>query len=1291
VSTQQTSPENPLADFGPNEWIVDDMYQRYLADPASVDAAWHDFFADYKPADALAGAPAPTTNGTSAADVATDGARPATGQSGGAVTAPAATTQPPAAAASTTATAPATGPSSTTRTGTPPKPSATTSATAAAAAPQAAPAPAKAEPTAPPAKAAKVAPTGVTTSPIRGVAARIVANMDASLAVPTATSVRAVPAKLIADNRIVINNHLARGRGGKVSFTHLIGYALVRALAEHPEMNNSFAESVDGDVRATTDAGHGQHGKPILVTPEHVNLGIAIDLARPDGSRTLVVPSIKACEDMDFRTFWAAYEDLVRRARRGELTIDDYAGTTISLTNPGGIGTVHSQPRLMAGQGTIIGVGAMEYPAPFAGMSESQLADLAVSKIITLTSTYDHRIIQGAQSGEYLKVMHELLLGEHAFYDEIFTSLRIPYEPVRWVRDVSLDSEGQINKTARVIELIHAYRVRGHLMADTDPLEFHIRRHPDLDVLEHGLTLWDLDRTFPIGGFAGKQKMKLRDVLGVLRDSYCRRVGIEYMHIQDPEERRWIAQRVERKYEKPSVAEQRHILGRLNAAEAFETFLQTKYVGQRRFSLEGGESLIPLLDEVLAETARNELDEVVIGMAHRGRLNVLANIVGKPYEKIFNEFEGHLDPKMAQGSGDIKYHLGMDGKFTTADDQHTIEVSVVANPSHLEAVDPVLEGIVRAKQDRIDRGLEGYTVLAVAIHGDAAMAGQGVVAETLNLSQLRGYRTGGTVHVVVNNQVGFTTAPEYSRSSLYSTDVARMIQAPIFHVNGDDPEAVVRVARLAFEYRMAFNKDVVIDMLCYRRRGHNEGDDPSMTNPQMYAIIDKKRSVRKLYTEELIGRGDISLDMAEESLRDFQQQLETVFKATRDASTTVRPSRSRATDPEPKVATAIPAALVKRIGDAHIELPPGFTPHKRIAQLLERRAKMSAEGGIDWGFAEIIAFGSLVSQGLTVRLSGQDSRRGTFVQRHAAIVDAVNGTDYLPVSAVAADGGRFFAFDSLLSEYAAMGFEYGYSLENLDAFVLWEAQFGDFANGAQTVIDEFVTSGEIKWGQKNALTLLLPHGHEGQGPDHTTGRPERFLQQAAEDNMRVAIPSTPANYFHLLRRQALTPKRKPLAVFTPKSLLRHRLAVSAVDDFTTGTFAPVLLDDGIDGTAIVANDVNRVLLCSGKIYYDLLTARAERGLSDVAIVRLEQLYPLPVDEIKGALTTFPNATDVAWVQEEPANQGAWSFIALNLTEQLDGIPLRRISRPAAAAPSVGSAKLHEAEQAAVVEAALPRG
>jgi 2-oxoglutarate dehydrogenase E1 component len=1106
--------------------------------------------------------------------------------------------------------------------------------------------------------------------------------MDQSLAVPTATSVRAVPAKLIADNRIVINNHLARGRGGKVSFTHLIGYALVKALARHPEMNNSYT---------TTD------GKPTLVTPGHVNLGLAIDLVKSDGSRTLVVPNIKAAEVMDFRQFWQAYEDIVRRARRGELTVADYQGTTITLTNPGGIGTVHSQPRLMAGQGAIIGVGSMEYPAPYQGMSDETLADLAVSKIVTLTSTYDHRIIQGAQSGEFLRTMHQLLLGEEGFYDEIFTSVRVPYEPVRWTRDTRVSSSGQVDKAARVIELIRAYRVRGHLMADTNPLGFEIRRHPDLDILEHGLTLWDLDRSFPVGMFSArgddstatsKLTMKLREILGVLRDSYCRRTGVEYMHIQDPEERRWIAQRVEHRYEKPASEAQKHILNRLNAAEAFETFLQTKYVGQKRFSLEGGESLIPLLDEVLQAAAESQLDEVVIGMAHRGRLNVLANIVGKPYEQIFSEFEGHIDPSSTQGSGDVKYHLGTTGKFTTPDGEHATTVSVVANPSHLEAVDPVLEGIVRAKQDRLDLGLEGYTVLPLLVHGDAAFAGQGVVAETLNLSQLRGYRTGGTVHVVVNNQVGYTTAPDYARSSVYCTDVGRMIQAPIFHVNGDDPEAVTRVARLAFEYRQAFNKDVLIDLICYRRRGHNEGDDPSMSNPQMYQIIDGKRSVRKLYTEELIGRGDITVQDAEEQLRDYQQQLERVFKATRDAAapTSPRVRRAAGPEPEPMVATAVSPELVRAVGEAHLALPEGFHPHKRVGQLLKRRHAMSQQGGIDWAYGELLAFGTLLADGVTVRLSGQDSRRGTFVQRHAVVVDSRTGAEFLPVAAMAADGARFFAYDSLLSEFAAMGFEYGYSVEDPEALVLWEAQFGDFVNGGQVVSDEFIASGERKWGQRSAVTLLLPHGHEGQGPDHTSGRPERWLQLAAEDNLRLANPTTPANYFHLLRRQALSPKRKPLIVFTPKSLLRHKDCVSSVAEFTNGSFEPVLGDPTISDPA----QVKRVLLCTGKVYYDLAAARAERGVQDTALVRMEQLYPLPVEQVRAALAGFPAAEDVAWVQEEPANQGAWSFVALNLLEHLDGVRLRRISRPAAAASAAGSTKVHELEQGALLEAALPR-
>ena len=736
--------------------------------------------------------------------------------------------------------------------------------------------------------------------------------MNASLTVPTATSVRAVPAKLLADNRIVINNHLARSRGGKVSFTHLIGYALVRALDDFPNMNSAYAE-VDG--------------KPVLVQPEHVNFGLAIDLPKPDGSRSLVVASIKNAETLDFAGFWAAYEDVIRRARQNKLTMEDFTGTTISLTNPGTLGTNHSVPRLTAGQGAILGVGAMEYPAEFQGMNPDALTEMAVSKIITLTSTYDHRIIQGAESGDFLRRLHALLLGEDGFYDKVFRSLRIPYEPVRWMPDVRITREGQIDKEARVIEVIESYRRNGHLMADTDPLEFKVRTHPDLDILEHGLTLWDLDRRFPVGGFAGERLMPLRDILGVLRNSYCRTVGVEYMHITDPEEREWLQQRVEVKHEQPDRDKQKHVLGRLNAAEAFETFLQTKYVGQKRFSLEGGESVIPILDEVLIAGTDHGLDEVAIGMAHRGRLNILANVLGKSYEKIFGEFEGNIDPGTVQGSGDVKYHLGATGKFrnpfrTDAE----IAVSLASNPSHLETVNPVLEGIVRAKQDMIDKGEHGFTVLPVLLHGDSAFAGQGVVAETLNLSQLRGYRTGGTVHVVINNQVGFTTSPTAARSSLYSTDVARMVNAPIFHVNGDDPEACVRVARLAVEYRQAFKKDVVIDLVCYRRRGHNEGDDPSMTQPQMYDIIDRKRSVRKLYTEALVGRGDITLAEAEEALKDYRGQLERAFAETHDAQDKSKPQpvMDRAHAPGGSGRTAITPEILKAIGDAHVSLPEDF-------------------------------------------------------------------------------------------------------------------------------------------------------------------------------------------------------------------------------------------------------------------------------------------------------------------------------------------------------------------------------
>ncbi|MFD5569771.1 multifunctional oxoglutarate decarboxylase/oxoglutarate dehydrogenase thiamine pyrophosphate-binding subunit/dihydrolipoyllysine-residue succinyltransferase subunit [Streptomyces cadmiisoli] len=1234
--------KNPAAAFGPNEWLVDEIYQQYLQDPNSVDRAWWDFFADYKP-----GAPAPAAAETPTAPAPAPVA-PA------APAAPAAPKPAPAAPAPAQAAAPV----------------APAKAAAPAPAPAAKPQPRAAAPAAPAAEA----PQGPELITLRGPAAAVAKNMNASLELPTATSVRAVPVKLLFDNRIVINNHLKRARGGKISFTHLIGYAMVQAIKAMPSMNWSFGQ---------------KDGKPTLVKPPHINLGLAIDLVKPNGDRQLVVAAIKKAETLNFFEFWQAYEDIVRRARDNKLTMDDFTGVTVSLTNPGGLGTVHSVPRLMPGQSVIMGVGAMDYPAEFQGTSQDTLNKLGISKVMTLTSTYDHRVIQGAASGEFLRQVANLLLGENGFYDDIFESLRIPYEPVRWLKDIDASHDDDVTKAARVFELIHSYRVRGHVMADTDPLEYRQRKHPDLDITEHGLTLWDLEREFAVGGFAGKSLMKLRDILGVLRDSYCRTTGVEFMHIQDPKQRKWIQDRIERPHTKPEREEQLRILRRLNAAEAFETFLQTKYVGQKRFSLEGGESVIPLLDAVLDSAAESRLDEVVIGMAHRGRLNVLANIVGKSYAQIFREFEGNLDPKSMHGSGDVKYHLGAEGTFTGLDGEQ-IKVSLTANPSHLEAVDPVLEGVARAKQDIINKGGTDFTVLPVALHGDAAFAGQGVVAETLNMSQLRGYRTGGTVHVVINNQVGFTAAPESSRSSMYATDVARMIEAPIFHVNGDDPEAVVRVARLAFEFRQAFNKDVVIDLICYRRRGHNESDNPAFTQPLMYDLIDKKRSVRKLYTESLIGRGDITLEEAEQALQDYQGQLEKVFTEVREATSQPASVETPDTQAEFPVAvnTAVSSEIVKRIAESQVNIPDHITVHPRLLPQLQRRATMVEDGTIDWGMGETLAVGSLLLEGVPVRLAGQDSQRGTFGQRHAVIIDRTTGDEYTPLQYLSEDQARLTVYNSLLSEYAAMGFEYGYSLARPDALVMWEAQFGDFVNGAQTVVDEFISSAEQKWAQTSGVVLLLPHGYEGQGPDHSSARPERFLQLCAQNNMTVAMPTLPSNYFHLLRWQVHNPHHKPLVVFTPKSMLRLKAAASKADEFTSGQFRPVIGDASVDPAA-----VRKVVFCAGKVYYDLEAERQKRGATDTAIIRIERLYPLPGAELQAEIKKYPNAEKYLWAQEEPANQGAWPFIALNLIDHLDlavgadvphGERLRRISRPHGSSPAVGSAKRHQAEQEQLV-------
>ena len=1228
--------------FGPNEWLVQEMYERYQSDPASVDKAWWDFFADFKGT--------PQLNGK------------VNGQASG------------------------------TKTSSPPIPK--SQLTKSVEAPVIKPVESQivieekvSTTTYQPADlitkpAANITTPGVAKiEPLRGVAARVVQSMEGSLSVPTATSVRVIPAKLLIDNRTVINNHLKRGRGGKVSFTHLIGYAMIKAIRAMPEMN-SFYTQLDG--------------KPAIGHPEHVNLGIAIDLAKADGSRQLLVPSMKGCEHLDFAQFWSAYEEMVHKARGGTLTVEDFAGTTLSLTNPGTIGTVHSVPRLVAGQGLILGVGSLDYPAEFHGANEQTLSDLGISKVVTLTSTYDHRIIQGAQSGDFLRRIHEILLGEGSFYDEIFAALKIPYVPIRWVNDIQSGKDNAVSKTARVQKLIDAYRTTGHLMADIDPLVYKQRSHPDLDIVNHGLTLWDLDREFATDGFGGKSFMKLRRILGVLRDSYCRTIATEYMYIANPEERKWIQERIEVGAPVTPRDEQLRILRKLNSAEAFESFLQTKFVGQKRFSLEGGESVIPLLDVIISSAADSKLDEVCIGMPHRGRLNVLANIAGKSYGQIFQEFEGNYHDNEEHGSGDVKYHLGTKGLFTSQSGA-TTKIYLAANPSHLEAVNPVLEGIVRAKQDKLraaagDTSIDAqstYPVLPILVHGDAAFAGQGVVSETLSLSLLKGYRTGGTIHVIVNNQVGFTTSPHAARSSTYATDVAKMIQSPVFHVNGDDPEACARVAHLAFEYRQAFNKDVVIDMLCYRRRGHNEGDEPSFTQPVMYKLVDAKRSTRKLYTESLIGRGDITVEEAEEVLRDYQQQLESVFTAVHNTEPANDPTWKAPVVAAPEsVVTAVNESDLKKITATQSAIPDHFTVHPKLLPQLVKRTQMLDESTVDWAAGEMLAFGSLLLEGHPIRMSGQDVRRGTFSNRHAVVVDKENGKDLFPLRSLVKDPNQFHIYDSLLSEYAVMGFEYGYSVEREDALVIWEAQFGDFANGAQTVVDEFISSALQKWGERSSIVLLLPHGYEGQGPDHSSGRIERFLTLCAEQNMTVAQPSTPASYFHLLRWHMKNPARRPLIVFEPKSMLRLKAAASGLKDFTTGTFKPFIPDNKV-------SNVTRLIFTSGRVYYDLLAEREKLNEFSTAIVRVEQLYPLPIDEIIAEAKKHPKAT-LLWVQDEPANQGPWPFVSLATTEafiaheELSGRTLRRVSRRATASPATGNHHLHEEEEKALMTEAFTR-
>ena len=1155
-----------------------------------------------------------------------------------------------------------------------------------------------------PAKAKQPVPVapqaGTETIPIRGPALKIVENMEASLAVPTATSQRRIPVKLLDENRRIINRHLEERGRRKASYTHLIAYALLRALEEFPQMNDGF-DVIDN--------------QPVRVKRAAVNLGIAIDLEKKDGTRALLVPNIKNANTLGFSDFLSAYDDIVSRARAGKLQILDFQGTTISLTNPGTIGTVASTPRLMAGQSVIIATGAIEYPAEYQSIAPAILPQLGISKAITISSTYDHRIIQGAESGAFLARVHELLLGKNKFYDDIFADLEIPHAPLRWNVDrnplfLGADQmHEQSIRQARVMELINAYRVRGHLIADIDPLHaLPLLYHPELDIETYNLTIWDLDRLFITGGLGGTETATLRQILDLLQRAYCGKVGTEYRHIQSKEEKLWLREQIRREFVQPEpidIEVKKRILWKLISAEQFERFLNTKYLGQKRFSIEGCETIIPLLDQLIECAGDLGIEQITMGMAHRGRLNVLANVIGHFCERIFTSFEGSIHPAFPADEGDVKYHQGAEGERDTASGKK-IDLRLSPNPSHLEAVNPVVEGMTRAQQDAamdeasLSRDEVMKRALPVLLHGDAAFAGQGIVMETLQLAQLRGYRTGGTIHIIINNQIGFTTSPEAGRSSIYSTDVARMTQSPIFHINGDDPEAAYRTMRIALDYRQKYEKDVVLDVVGFRRLGHNETDEPSYTQPLMYQRVKAHPGVRTIYAQRLVKEGVIDEagvnKLIEERVRRYEDaQTRAKEVAAKQKSAGVQEQVVAELDGSEVVETNVDERVIKEIAHQISVVPEGFNLNPKMVSQLARRAKMG-EGALamDWAFAEAIAFGSLALEGTRVRLSGQDSGRGTFSQRHDVLYDTQTGTAWSPLSELHSEQnprGRFEVFDSSLSEAGVLGFEYGYSVIAADALVLWEAQFGDFNNVAQSIIDQYIAAGEDKWKQTSRLTMLLPHGYEGQGPEHSSARLERFLQLCAANNLCVCYPSTPAQYFHLLRRQVREGFERPLVMMTPKSLLRLPAATSSLDQLTNGGFLPLVDDAEIEDP----NAVKRIVFCSGKVFYDLTDARkkaaggASGSADHVAIVRVEQFYPFPLSAIKETIAKYADAGELVWCQEEPKNMGAWTFMESRLENLMTRCDRPRyIGRAESPSPATGSYAVHVKEQEKLVRETL---
>jgi len=1153
-------------------------------------------------------------------------------------------------------------------------------------------------------------PAGVAVSgeekPLRGPAAMLAKAMNESRSVPTATSFRTIAVDALDAKRKALNGVL-KDSGMKVSFTHLIAWAIVKAAIEWPVMVRAFEE---------------RDGKPFVIEAGSVNLGIAVDVERSDGSRSLMVPCIKGADKFDFKGFHGYYEELITKTRENQLTADDFQGTNISLTNPGGLGTIASVPRLMSGQGTIVAAGSLAYPVEWAHASAERVKQLGVSKVMTLTSTYDHRVIQGAESGSFLGRIEEFLQGEDNFYESVATELGLEASVVTTAHPASASappltapappgaaahpSEELLQGVQAATSLLKAYRTHGHLSAHLDPLGTEPKGDPALEPETLNLTP-ELMAQIPASilriGVPGET---LLDALPRMRAVYCGTMAYQLEHLSSHQQRVWLREMIETGAHRQPLSEEERkaLLQRLIEVFQFERFLEKAYLGQKMFSIEGLDVIVPMLDEVANLAHRADAEEVVFGMAHRGRLSVLAHTLGRSLESIFAEFEGSKAIEAVKavaaiphgGTGDVKYHYGHVGRFTTADGKE-IEVGLYPNPSHLEFVDPVVTGAARASQSV----REGPTLehdpriaLAVLLHGDAAFPAQGVVSETLNLQSLRGYTVGGTVHIIQNNQVGFTTDPQEARSTPYAADMAKGFNVPIVHVNADDVEACIGAVRLAMAYRERWGRDVVIDLIGYRRFGHNETDEPAYTQPLMAAAIKQHPPVSEIYAEKLIGEGVVSPEDVEATSQARRGQLSDTLKELRrkmEAGEYEDPTVTTGTgeldrSASPAVDTNVPADRLRELNEQLLRVPDSFAIHRKLRKPLGKRREALEEGGIEFGHAEALAFASLLTEDVHVRLTGQDTERGTFSHRHLVLHDEKTGLKYCPMQHLDDAKAPFELYNSPLSETACLGFEYGYSAAEPDSLILWEAQFGDFGNAGQVIIDSFIVSGEAKWGQVKRLTLLLPHGYEGGGPEHSSARIERFLALAAEGNIRIANPTTAAQYFHLLRRQALIKKARPLIVFTPKSLLRLDRASSTLEELTNGRFHFVL-DDPTAGER--RDKVERLVLCSGKIYHEMDATPRREAAENVAIARVELLYPFARDQLQEVISSYPKLKEVVWVQEEPKNMGEWKVMWRRVPELLpEGVSFSYIGRPERASPGEGYTGTHAHEQERIVLSAL---